>query len=302
MEKQIVVAALYQFKVVKDPEDYKIKLLNLCSRQKIKGTLLLGAEGINGTVAGSRDGIDNLNKKLALLGFDDLNYKESFCETVPFLRLKVKVKKEIVTIGDANVSPQKQVGEYVGSAKWDELLADPDVLVIDARNDYEVAIGKFEGAVNPNTKNFREFPAYVAKMHSDNKNKKIAMYCTGGIRCEKASAYMLDSGFKKVYHLQGGILQYIKDTDANKSKWHGDCFVFDERVALNHSLEPSDYRQCYGCRHPLSLQEWQDEVNVPGVCCVHCVDKTSDEQKQRYAQRQKQIDLAKLRGKKHFAS
>ena len=302
MEKQIVVAALYQFKVVKDPEDYKIQLLNLCSRQKIKGTLLLGAEGVNGTVAGSRDSIDNLNKKLALLGFDDLNYKESFCENVPFLRLKVKVKQEIVTIGDTSVNPQKQVGEYVDAAKWNELLADPDVLVIDTRNDYEVAIGKFEGALNPNTKNFREFPEYVEKMQSDNKDKKIAMYCTGGIRCEKASAYMLENGFKKVYHLQGGILQYIKDTDVNKSKWRGNCFVFDERVALNQNLEPSEHKQCYGCRHPLSLEEWQNEANVPGVCCVYCVDKTSDEQKQRYAQRQKQIDLARLRGEKHLAS
>lgn len=302
MKNQIVVAALYQFRSLANPEVVKEQLLNLCSRQNIKGTLLIGFEGINGTVAGARASIDKLQDTLVALGFDKLNYKESFCDAVPFLRLKVKVKKEIVTIGDTSVDPQKTVGKYVNAKQWDELLADPDVLVIDTRNDYEVAIGKFIGAINPNTENFREFPAYVQNNLSDKKHKKVAMYCTGGIRCEKASSYMLAEGFAEVYHLQGGILQYIKDTDAKNSKWQGDCFVFDERVALDQNLEPSEHQQCYGCRHPLSVAEWQHEANIPGVCCVYCVDKTTHEQKQRYAQRQKQIELAKSRGENHLAS
>lgn len=299
-----VVAALYQFKLI-DPSklnDLKLELFELCLNNQVKGTLLIAAEGLNGTVSGPRAGIDRLKQYLQnVLKFDQLSYKESFCTTPPFLRLKVKIKKEIVTIGDLSVDPLAKVGTYVKGKEWNQLLEDPEVFVIDTRNDYEVAIGKFKNAVDPETKNFREFPDYVKNNLDPKKHKKIAMYCTGGIRCEKASSYMLEQGFEEVYHLQGGILKYIEETEKDQSLWDGSCFVFDERVAVDHDLNPDTYSQCYGCRHPLTPEEVKSEKTMLGICCPYCVDQTSLSQKQRFAERQKQINLAKSRGERHIA-
>jgi UPF0176 protein len=248
-----VVAALYKFVTLEDFHALREPLLDVCVAAGIKGTLLIAQEGINGTIAGSRQGIDQV---LGYLKADprmaDLVHKESFDDHVPFYRMKVKLKKEIVTMGVPGVDPNHQVGTYVEAEDWNALINDPDVVVLDTRNDYEVGIGTFKGALDPHTTTFREFPAYVRENLDPAKNKKVAMFCTGGIRCEKASAFMLNEGFDEVFHLQGGILKYLEDVPAAESNWEGECFVFDNRVAVNHQLEKGQYDQCHGCRHPIT--------------------------------------------------
>ncbi len=301
MSAPYVIAALYEFKTVEQVQSVRSVLHQCCQSNGLKGTLLVAHEGLNGTVAGSRTGIDQLRKTLSQLNFNNLNYKESFSAHCPFLRLKVKLKQEIVTLGEPKAKPSEIVGTYVEPKDWNALLNDPDVLVIDTRNQYETRIGQFKDAMIPKTQNFRDFPEYVRTQLKSHKKTKIAMYCTGGIRCEKASSFMLNEGFKTVYHLKGGILKYIEDTASKNSLWEGDCFVFDERVAVDQHLKPSAYTQCYGCREPLTPEEASHPVTVQGVCCPYCHQKTSSVQKGRFAERHKQIQLARARGKTHLA-
>jgi len=297
----IVVAALYKFAALPDYKQMQPGLLDFCVDQGLKGTLLLAEEGINGTVAGARYAIDAL---IAHLKSDprlaDLEHKESFAESMPFYRMKVRLKKEIVTLGVPGVSPTKKVGTYVAPEDWNALISDPNVVVIDTRNNYEYDIGTFRGALDPGTTTFREFPEYVSKNLDPEKHKKVAMFCTGGIRCEKASSFMLEQGFEEVYHLQGGILKYLEAVPAEKSLWEGECFVFDQRVAVKHGLEIGMYDQCHACRHPVSAEDKASEQYVEGVSCPHCFDQLSEQKRASAAERQKQVELASKRGTAHI--
>jgi len=300
---QIVVCALYHFVRLDDYQSLQQPLLDVMLENRVKGTLLLANEGINGTIAGERAGIDAV---LKWLKFDprlkDLNHKESYDDTYPFYRSKVKLKKEIVTMGVEGIDPNRKVGTHVPASEWNALIADPEVLLIDTRNDYEVEIGSFQNAVNPNTNSFREFPEYVEKHLDPERHKKIAMYCTGGIRCEKSTAYLKEKGFDEVYHLQGGILKYLEEVPQEESLWQGECFVFDNRVAVNHALEKGDYDQCHACRLPITEEDKQSEYYEKGVTCPRCYDKLSEAQKTAFKERQKQIELAASRGEEHLGS
>lgn len=297
----IIVAALYKFAKLPDYRQIQPGLLDFCLVQALKGTLLLAGEGINGTVAGTRGGIDAL---IAYLRSDkrlsDLEHKESSADEMPFYRMKVRLKKEIVTLGVAGIDPNEKVGTYVAPEDWNALISDPDVVVIDTRNGYEYDIGTFRGALDPHTTTFREFPAYVGKYLDPAKHKKIALFCTGGIRCEKASALMLERGFEAVYHLQGGILRYLENIPAEESLWEGECFVFDQRVAVGHGLETGIYDQCHACRHPISPEDKDSIHYIEGVSCPHCYDNLSDKKRERAAERQKQVELARKQGKVHI--
>lgn len=298
---QFVVAALYKFVRLPDYEEMVPRLKTFCDDIGLKGTLLLAAEGINGTVSGTREAIDHLHAFFAADGrFDGMSYKESFHEDQPFYRMKVKLKKEIVTMGVEGIDPQKIVGTYVKPKDWNALISDPEVLVIDTRNSYEYEIGTFKNAVDPQTESFREFPKWVSENLDPKKHKKIAMFCTGGIRCEKSTAYLKGQGFDQVFHLEGGILKYLEDVPAVDSLWQGDCFVFDNRVAVNHDLEKGIYDQCHACRFPITDDDKQSQYFMPGVSCPRCYEKLSDDQKRRFAERQRQIDLAKLRNERHI--
>ncbi len=299
----VVVAALYRFVALDNYREMREPLLDECLAAEVKGTLLLASEGINGTIAGTRKGIDRV---LGYLKGDprlaQLDHKESFDESMPFYRMKVKLKREIVTMGVEGIDPNLVVGTYVKAQDWDQLVNDPDVLLIDTRNDYECSIGSFKGAVDPHTTSFREFPEYVRSQLNPDKQKKVAMFCTGGIRCEKASAYMLQEGFDEVYHLQGGILKYLEEVPQEGSTWEGECFVFDNRVAVNHQLEKGQYDQCYGCRMPITEEEKQSDKYQKGICCPHCYDKLTPDQIARFSERQKQIELANARGENHVGA
>lgn len=297
----IVVAALYRFTRLDDYPRLREPLLTLLEEQGVKGTLLLAREGINGTVAGPRAGIDALLAWLAADGrFEGLEYKESFTDTPPFLRTKVKLKREIVTMGVEDLDPNQDRGTYLEPEDWNRVIADPETLVIDTRNDYEYDVGTFERAVNPNTKAFREFPDYVRENLDPGRHKRVAMFCTGGIRCEKSTAYPKAQGFEEVYHLKGGILKYLETTPPEQSLWHGECFVFDERVTVDHGLRPGGYDQCHACRRPISEQDKASPWYEKGVSCPRCYHQSSEEQKARFAERQKQIELARRRGEAHL--
>jgi UPF0176 protein len=298
---QYLTAALYKFVSLPDYKALQPLILNACIQHNIKGTLLLALEGINGTIAGSPADIQAV---LTYLRQDprlhDLEHKESYADQHPFYRMKVKLKKEIVTMGVEGINPNDVVGTYVKPEDWNALISDPDVIVLDTRNDYEVHIGTFKGAVDPKTTTFREFPKFVEQTLDNTKHKKVAMFCTGGIRCEKASSYMKQQGFEEVYHLQGGILKYLETVPKEQSMWEGECFVFDQRVAVKHGLEVGEYDQCYACRMPLSPEELSSPQYVPGISCPHCHDKTSEEKKAALTERQKQVILAKQRGEAHI--
>ncbi|MDO6719669.1 rhodanese-related sulfurtransferase [Psychrosphaera sp. 1_MG-2023] len=300
---QVVVCAMYKFVRLENFQELRQPLQNTMEANGIKGTLLLAEEGINGTVAGHREGIDAL---LTWLRQDprlvDISTKESFDDEMPFYRCKVKLKKEIVTMGVEGIDPREVVGTYVKPKDWNALISDPEVVLVDTRNDYEVQIGTFEGAVNPNTETFREFPEYVEKNLDPKQHKKVAMFCTGGIRCEKSTAYLKEQGFEEVYHLEGGILKYLEDVPKEETKWQGECFVFDNRVTVNHDLEKGEYDQCHACRMPITEEEKQSEHYTVGISCPHCIDKVTDEQRERFAERQKQMELAKQRGEEHIGS
>jgi len=298
-----IVAALYKFVSLNDYREMREPLLACCQAEGVKGSLLLAAEGINGTIAGSRKGVDAVLDYLqADPRLADLKHKESSDDSQPFYRMKVKLKKEIVTMGVAGVDPNEVVGTYVKPADWNKLVADPEVLLLDTRNDYEVAIGSFKNAVDPHTESFRDFPDFVRKHYNPAQHKKVAMFCTGGIRCEKASAFMLNEGFAEVYHLQGGILKYLEDVPAEESLWEGECFVFDNRVAVDHSLEKGSYDMCHGCRRPINEEHKQSGFYEEGVCCPQCYGQLSADQLARFRDRQKQMVLAKQRNQVHLGS
>ncbi len=299
----IVVAALYKFTRFSDFEDYRQPILDTMLKNDVKGTLLIAAEGINGTISGSRQGIDNVLDYLrSIEAIGSFTFKESYTSEQPFYRTKVKLKKEIVTMGIEDIDPLQSVGRYVKPKDWNALISDPEVILIDTRNDYEVQIGTFQNAVNPNTETFREFPEYVAKELDPSKHKKVAMFCTGGIRCEKSTAYMREQGFEEVYHLEGGILKYLEEVPEKDSMWQGDCFVFDNRVSVNHNLEKGDYEQCFACRMPITAEDMQSAAYSKGESCPHCIGKATDEQKARFREREYQMQLAKQRGEAHIGS
>ncbi len=299
----IVVAALYKFTRFADFAQYREPILNTMLDNDVKGTLLLANEGINGTISGSRQGIDTVLDYLrSIEAIGHFEFKESYTDAQPFYRTKVKLKKEIVTMGVEDIDPLQSVGRYVKPSEWNALISDPDVLLIDTRNDYEVQIGTFQNAVNPHTETFREFPEYVAKELDPTKHKKVAMFCTGGIRCEKSTAYMREQGFEEVYHLEGGILKYLEEIPASDSMWQGDCFVFDNRVSVNHNLEKGNYEQCFACRMPITAEDMQSAAYIKGESCPHCIDKATEEQKARFREREHQMQLAKKRGEAHIGS
>lgn len=297
----IVVTALYKFVSLPDYVDLREPLIQQMQSQEIKGTLLLAEEGINGTVAGSRAGIDSLLGYLRSdQRFADIEVKESLTDEMPFLRSKVKLKKEIVTMGVPGTDPTLVNGQRVDPKDWNALISDPEVILIDTRNDYECSIGSFKNAINPETKTFREFPDYVKENLDPEKHKKVAMFCTGGIRCEKSTNYLLNQGFDQVFHLNGGILKYLEEVPKEESLWEGECFVFDGRVSVDHDLEEGLYEQCFACRHPISIEDRQSEKYQEGISCPFCYDTMTEEKKARFMSRQHQIELAKERDEKHI--
>ena len=298
-----VVCAMYRFVLVNEPEALQQELLLILKDNNIRGTMLVAAEGINGTVAGSRAAIDNLQQWLLTdPRFAGIVFKESEALSAPFLRTRVKLKKEIVTMGVEDINPNDIVGTFVKPEDWNELISSPDVITIDTRNDYEVQIGSFRNAVNPQTSSFREFPSYAAKNLDKTKHKKVAMFCTGGIRCEKSTAYLKSLGFEDVYHLEGGILNYLESTPEKDSLWQGECFVFDERVTVDHDLKAGSYDQCHACRMPLSEKDKASRDYERGVSCPHCKEQKSDDDRERFRERELQLRLAKERGEFHIGA
>jgi UPF0176 protein len=300
-----LTAALYKFVSLPDYISLQAPILKACESHNIKGTLLLALEGINGTIAGRPEDIHAVLNYLRtddiFAGkFSNLEHKESYADEHPFYRMKVKLKKEIVTMGLPEVDPNQSVGTYVKPEDWNALISDPEVILLDTRNDYEVHIGTFKGAVDPKTNTFREFPKFVADNLDTNKHKKVAMFCTGGIRCEKASSFMKTQGFEEVYHLEGGILKYLEIVPEEESLWQGECFVFDQRVAVKHGLEVGEFDQCFACRMPLSPEELQSPEYTPGISCPHCYDSLTEEKKRSLTERQRQVILAKQRGENHI--
>lgn len=302
-KNEILVAALYKFVEIDDLLSLQSNLYEICEKNNIMGTILIANEGINGTISGKTN---EINQTISLLKsdkrFTNIEIKYSSTDKQPFHRMKVRLKKEIVTIGLPEINPNNKVGTYVKPDDWNDLISDPNVVVIDTRNKYETKIGSFQNALDPETSSFREFPDWVKKFKSskENANKKIAMFCTGGIRCEKASSLMKEEGFEDVYHLQGGILKYLETIDKENSLWNGECFVFDQRVCLTDELEVGSYKMCFACRMPITEEEMQNEKYIEGISCIYCYDKTTKEKKERFGSRQKQILLAKERGEKHL--
>ena len=297
---EFVIATFYKFVSLPDCEEMREPLAAYCRAHEVKGTILLATEGINATIAGSRKAIDAVLTRLrSEERLSDLLVKESFADFQPFLRMKVRIKPEIVTLRQA-VDPNEKVGEYVSPQEWNDLISDPEVLLIDTRNDFEVEVGSFEGAVNPHTDSFSQFADYVAEQLDPSKHKKIAMFCTGGIRCEKATSYLLDKGFDNVFHLQGGILNYLAQVPQAETKWHGECFVFDNRVTVDHDLNPGNYVLCHSCWTVLSSADLTSPLYEAGVACPHCHTQHSPERLAGLRERQKQIELAKERGDTHL--
>ncbi|MBL9058134.1 MAG: rhodanese-related sulfurtransferase [Rhodobacteraceae bacterium] len=297
----LTIAALYHFTRFDDPAALRAPLLGLCQAEGVKGTLLLAREGVNGTIAGPREGIDAVLSHLrALPGCAALEWKEAQAEVQPFGKMKVRIKAEIVTMGQPDVDPTARVGSYVAPEDWNALIAAPDVAVIDTRNDYEVAIGTFRGAVDPGTRSFREFPQWWEENRARFAGKRIAMFCTGGIRCEKSTNFLLGQGVNEVFHLRGGILKYLEEVPADESLWDGECYVFDGRVSVGHGLQPGAYDTCHACRRPLSPADKERPEYERGGACHHCTGEYSDTDRARFRERQRQMDLAEARGERHF--
>jgi UPF0176 protein len=299
----IAVAALYHFTRFDHPAAVQADVLKLCTAHAIKGTILLAHEGINGTIAGQAADIDAVIAALrALPGCAAMDVKYSHADTMPFYRLKVRVKREIVTLGQPGVDPTRDVGTYVEAADWNALISDPETVVIDTRNAYEVRIGSFAGAVDPQTESFRDFPDWFRANRDtllDGK-KRVAMFCTGGIRCEKSTSFLKSEGIDDVYHLKGGILRYLEEVPAAESRWEGDCFVFDQRVAVTHGLEIGMHSKCHACRDPLSPEDMASPLYVEGISCPHCHGSRDTEARKGYAEREKQMKLAAQRGEAHI--
>ena len=301
MNKPVVVAAMYRFVRLEDYQALRAPFHKIWVDNAVRGTLLLAREGINGTIAGSRDGIDAVirwiraDERLA-----PIEIKESVTDENPFYRTKVKLKSEIVTMGVEDIDPCHIVGTYIKPQDWNALISDPEVLLIDTRNHYEFEIGSFERAINPETDAFREFPDFVQQNLDPARHKKVAMFCTGGIRCEKSTAFLKQSGFSEVYHLQGGILKYLEEVPEEQSLWRGECFVFDNRVTVNHRLERGTYDQCHACRMPITDEEKTSQHFKPGVSCPHCFDRHTQEKVERFAERERQMQLSRERGETHI--
>ncbi|MDD5319738.1 MAG: rhodanese-related sulfurtransferase [Methylococcales bacterium] len=300
---QIVVCALYKFVTLENFPALRQPLHYVMEANQVRGTLLLAHEGINGTIAGSRAAIDSVigwlrsDSRLA-----DIDCKESFTDSLPFNRTKVKLKKEIVTMGMEGIDPKRVVGTYINPEDWNKLISDPDVLLVDTRNDYEFKVGTFKNAINPKTESFREFPNFVKENLHPEKHKKVAMFCTGGIRCEKSTAFLKEQGFDEVYHLKGGILKYLEEVSAQETLWEGECFVFDERVTVNLQLEKGSYDQCNACRMPVTEADKASAKYQQGVSCPHCHDKVTSDRKTRFMEREKQMQLARQRGEAHIGA
>ena len=300
---EILVATLYKFFKVDDLVALQDQLYAICNKNNVMGTILIANEGVNGTISAKPKEIE---KTLISIQKDDrfseIEIKYSSTNKQPFHKMRVRLKKEIVTIGLPEINPNKTVGTYVKPEEWNDIISDPDVILIDTRNKFEIKIGSFKNALDPRTTSFRDFPEWVKKFKQDkeNTNKKIAMYCTGGIRCEKASSLMKEEGFNEVYHLQGGILKYLEQVEKEKSLWEGECFVFDDRVCLTENLEVGSYKMCFACRMPITEDELNDDRYEEGISCLYCYDKTTKDKKERFESRQKQIELSKLRGEKHI--
>ncbi len=296
-----VVAALYHFTPIDDIESFRDAVHAVMDENEVRGTILVAPEGINGTVSGSREGVDALLSHLrAQPGLANLEHKESYTESCPFLRTKVRLKKEIVTMGVEGVDPSRIVGTYVDPQNWNDLISQDDVILIDTRNDYEFQVGTFKGAINPETQSFREFPDYVKSTLDPEKTPKVAMFCTGGIRCEKATSWLKEEGFDEVYHLKGGILNYLEKVEVDDSLWEGECFVFDNRVTVDHDLAPGHYDMCHACRMPISEEDKASNLFEPGVSCPYCHDSLTEEDRARMKERQHQIELARERGEVHL--
>jgi UPF0176 protein len=297
----ITIVALYHFTRFADPAALQAPLRDICAAQGVKGSLLLAGEGINGTIAGQRAGIDAVLAHIrALPGCADLEWKESFADSLPFGRMKVRLKREIVTMGLPDIDPRARVGHYVPAAQWNDLIRQSDVAVIDTRNDYEVAIGTFDKAIDPGTRKFGDFPAWWQANKDRFHNKRIAMFCTGGIRCEKSTNYLISQGVEDVFHLQGGILKYLEEVPADQSLWQGECFVFDARVSVGHGLQPGRNESCGACRRPVTPDDRQHPSYEKGVCCPACSDEYTPADRARFRERQKQMDLAAARGERHL--
>jgi UPF0176 protein len=301
----ITVAALYRFAAFGDISAIQAPLANMCQQYAIRGTILIASEGINGTIAGSKDGVSAVIAHIrALPGCDELDVKFSGALEMPFYRMKVRLKNEIVTMGVEGIDPKREVGTYVQPQDWNALIGDPDTIIIDTRNDYEVAIGTFEGAIDPKTKAFRDFPSWFranrAELSARANKPKFAMFCTGGIRCEKSTAFLKQEGIDDVYHLEGGILRYLETVPADESKWQGECFVFDERVSVKHGLELGSLELCHACRRPISADDKTSPEYKAGVSCPACLAERDESDRARFAERQHQIELAKQRGEQHI--
>jgi len=299
----LTVAALYQFTRFADPAALRPGLVAVCAAEGVKGSLLLAPEGINGTIAGPSGGVQVVLEVIrALPGCAALEWKESPAETMPFGRMKVRLKREIVTMGQPDVDPLARVGNYVQPADWNALIADPDTVVIDTRNDYEVAIGTFQGAVDPGTRAFGEFPDWWQANRDRFAGKRVAMFCTGGIRCEKSTNYLLGQGLNEVYHLKGGILKYLEEVPADQSLWQGECFVFDDRVSVGHGLKPGGLTACGACRRPVTEAGRQHPAYEEGACCAACAGEYSPADRARFRERQRQMTLAQARGALHLGA
>lgn len=302
MTEKYLIAALYKFVALPAPLELKQPLSSVCEANDVMGTILLAQEGINGTIAGPEAGLRAVLGWLRSVdAFSDLEVKESWASTPPFYRMKVRLKKEIVTLGVDGVDAANRKGTYVKPEDWNALISEPDVVVVDTRNDYEVSIGTFEGAQNPQTTSFRELPEWVDTKLEAAPDTKIAMFCTGGIRCEKSTALLRSRGYENVFHLEGGILKYLESVPKEESLWRGECFVFDQRVSVKHGLEPGDYDLCHACRMPISDADKENPHYQMGISCPNCFDDHSDQQRARFAERQKQVELASARNESHIA-
>ena len=292
----LLVAAFYKFIQLDDLESLQERIESCCQENNVFGIVLLAHEGINSTIAGTREGVGKVLEFIRQDSrFADLQWKESCATKQPFRKLRVRLKKEIVTLGIPGVDPNQLVGTYIKPSEWNALISDPDVFVIDTRNHYETEIGTFKGAVDPGLDSFSQLPVWLEKKIKSGEQPRVAMFCTGGIRCEKSTAFLKQAGVKEVYHLEGGILKYLEEVPEDESLWEGECFVFDQRVAVGHGLKLTDYELCRACRFPLRPSEKQSKYFQEGVSCSRCYEQTSGDQKARFAERQKQFELAKSR-------
>ena len=296
IKSKFTIITFYQFKKIDDIINIKNELVHSCKFNKIKGTIILAEEGINGTIAGLFESIKKFESHLLSLGFANYNPKYSYSKFMPFFRLKIRNKKEIVTLRSKDVDPENITGKKIKPQDWNNLISDKETILIDVRNNFEVEMGTFKNSINPNTKSFTEFKSYLKNNLNKSKDKKIAMFCTGGIRCEKISSYMIKKGFKDVNQLHGGILNYLEKTSHENSLWNGECFVFDNRVSVKNELKDGTYELCHACRYPLPPDSLKSEKYKKGISCPNCFGKISDSKKQSLKDRNKQITLAKKKG------